>query len=364
MDSLTQIVLGGAVAAAIAPAAHRRAALLAGAALGTLPDLDSLPIALLTDDPVALMTLHRGASHSLFVLPLVGWLLWACFRRRGGRVAAAPKRWFWAIQLALLTHPLLDAFTVYGTQLLWPLPLKPAMWSSVFIIDPLYTLWLLAACIAAFVLRERVAAQRALAAGLVLSTAYLGWSLAAKAMVEREAGRALAAIGLEDAPRFSVPMPFNTLLWRVVAMTPDGFVEGEHSLVADRRPIAFRRYASDVDALGQVADFPAVARLAWFNHGFMKAARHEGRLVLSDLRMGAEPDYSFNFAVAEALDGGTGWRALPPEQLSPPWEAGRRLADMWTRIWHEPAERTRPLAREAQAADGSAGTRPAESASK
>ncbi|RBJ89030.1 metal-dependent hydrolase, partial [Xanthomonas oryzae pv. oryzae] len=36
MDSLTQIVLGGAIAAAIAPPGQRRAALLAGAALGTL----------------------------------------------------------------------------------------------------------------------------------------------------------------------------------------------------------------------------------------------------------------------------------------------------------------------------------------
>src|SRR3546814_4778576 len=122
--------------------------------------LDSLPIALLTDDPVALMTLHRGPSHSLFVLPLAGWLVWAFFRRRGGRVAASPRRWFWAIQAVLLTHPLLDALTVYGTQLLWPLPLRPVMWSSVFIIDPLYSVWLRLAWVAAFFLRERVAAQR------------------------------------------------------------------------------------------------------------------------------------------------------------------------------------------------------------
>ncbi|MGY1458903.1 metal-dependent hydrolase [Luteimonas sp. A534] len=342
MDSLSQIVLGAAVAAAIAPPRHRRAALLAGAALGTLPDLDSLPIALFTDDPVALMTLHRGFSHSLFVLPLLGWLLWAFFRKRGGRVAEAPRRWFWAIQMALLTHPLLDAFTVYGTQLLWPLPLPPVMWSSVFIIDRLYTIWLLVACVAAFFLRERVAAQRALAAGLVLSTAYLGWSLAAKALVEHEADRALAAVGLVDAPRFSVPMPFNTFLWRVVALTPDGFVEGEHSLVADRRPMTFRRYMSDVEALAQVDGYPAVARLAWFNRGFMKAAERDGRLVLSDLRMGAEPDYSFNFAVAERED--DGWREIPPEQLSWPWEARRRLADMWHRIWSEPPSASRPPA--------------------
>src|SRR3546814_6478712 len=64
-----------------------------------------------------------------------------------GRVAESPRRWFWAIQAVLLTHPLLDALTVYGTQLLWPLPLRPVMWSSVFIIDPLYTVWLLLACV-------------------------------------------------------------------------------------------------------------------------------------------------------------------------------------------------------------------------
>src|SRR5699024_3308382 len=172
MDSLTQILLGASAAAAVVPAGHRRAALAAGAALGTLPDLDSLPLLLLTDDPVALMTLHRGASHSLLALPWVAWAIWWFFRRRGGRVAQAPRRWFWAILLALLTHPLLDALTVYGTQLLWPLPLRPVMWSSLFIIAPAYTLWLLLGGTVALFAGPRPAARRALALGLALSTAY------------------------------------------------------------------------------------------------------------------------------------------------------------------------------------------------
>ena len=354
MDSLTQIVLGGAVAAAIAPAPHRRAALLAGAMLGTLPDLDALPLALLTDDPVARMTWHRSASHSLFVLPLLGWAIWALFRRSGGRVAESPLRWFWAIQLALVTHPLLDAFTVYGTQLWWPLPMRPVMWSSVFIIDPLYTIWLLAACIAAWWPREWIAAQRVLLAGLVLSSAYLAWSLLAKVAVDREAGRALAAIGLADAPRFSVPMPFNTVLWRVVAMTPQGFVEGERSLLADSGPMVFRGYRSNLEALRAAQGIAAVQRLDWFNHGFQKAQVRDGVLVLSDLRMGAEPDYTFNFAVAER--DGNAWRAIPPEQLRWPWQATRRLTAMWERIWTQPAL--------AQAAAGNPVATPAASASK
>ncbi|MEL1266107.1 metal-dependent hydrolase [Pseudoxanthomonas putridarboris] len=339
MDSLSQIVLGAAVAAAIVPASHRRAALLAGAALGTLPDLDSIPIALLSDDPVTLMTVHRSFSHSLLVLPLLGWLLWWLFRRLGkGRVAEAPARWFWAIQLALATHPLLDAFTVYGTQLWWPLAPSPTMWSSVFIIDPLYTVWLLVACVVAWFARERVLARRALAAGLVLSSAYLGWSLLAKSIVDRDAERTLASMGLGDAPYFSVPMPFNTLLWRVVAMTPSGYVEAERSVVADEGPLLFHGYPSNAQALAEARDIPSVQRLAWFNRGFMRAQVQHDRLVLSDLRMGLEPDYSFRFEVAERRDGR--WQAIAPVQQ--PWTApvsgmaGLRdlLSAMWRRIWH------------------------------
>ncbi|WP_413694322.1 metal-dependent hydrolase [Psychromonas sp. KJ10-2] len=53
------------------------------------------------------------------------------------------KSLFLVIFLPLITHPLLDAFTTYGTQLLWPINIPPVNWSSIFIIDPLYTLPLL-----------------------------------------------------------------------------------------------------------------------------------------------------------------------------------------------------------------------------
>lgn len=335
MDSLTQILLGGAVAAAVAPAGHRRAALLAGAALGTLPDLDVLPIALWTDDQVQRVTLHRGATHSLLVLPWLGLALWAWFRTRGGRVARSPWRWLLAIELALVTHPLLDAFTVYGTQLLWPLSTPPVMWSSVFIIDPLYTVWLLGGCLVAWFACERRAAQLALVAALALSSGYLGFSLLAKSAVERHAQAALEPMGLADAPRLSVPMPFTTLLWQVLVVTPDGYLVGDRSLVADRGPMRFTYHGFDLAAHAEAVQYPATRRLDWFTHGFWKAERRDWQLVVTDLRMGLEPDYTFRYVVA-AKDGGQ-WRETRPAAVSWPRSHQRVLAPIWERIWESPA---------------------------
>ena len=333
MDSFTHLFVGGAIAAAIAPPGHRRAALLAGAALNTLPDIDVLPL-LLSDDPVVRMTWHRAATHSLLVLPWVGLLLWWWFRRRGGRVAEAPRQWFWIFQCALLSHPLLDASTIYGTQLWWPLPVAPAMRGALFIFDPALTLPLVAGCLLAAWFGARPAARKALVASIAIACGYIGWAFFAQAMVDRVAERSLTAMGLGDAPRFVTPMPFNTLLWRVVAMTPDGFVEGQRSVVADRGPMPFTRHRSDTTALEEVRAQPNVARLLWFNHHFAKAEVHDGKLMLTDLRMGAEPDYAFRFTVAERE--GDAWREIPTEEMAWPWDARSRLRGMWTRIWVEP----------------------------
>ena len=146
MDSVTQATLGAAIGVAVL---GRRLpiwqAALSGAVVGTLPDLD---VFIDFGGAVENFTYHRGFSHSLFVLPGVALLIWLALRRWWAPVRAAPGRWLIATMLALLTHPLLDAHTAYGTQLLWPLDVTPASWSTLFIIDPAYTLPLLVACIA------------------------------------------------------------------------------------------------------------------------------------------------------------------------------------------------------------------------
>ena len=78
MDSITQAVLGASIQGALLGRWQGRKALLYGAMLGTLPDLD---VVIDYGDAVADMTFHRGFSHSLFVLTGVALLLTWLTRR-------------------------------------------------------------------------------------------------------------------------------------------------------------------------------------------------------------------------------------------------------------------------------------------
>ncbi len=328
MDSLSQAVLGASVAGAIAPAGHRGKAMLLGAGLGTLPDLD---VFIDFGGAVENFTYHRGFSHSLLVLAPFSVLLWLLLQRWWAPVREAPLRWLCAIGLTLLTHPLLDAHTAYGTQLFWPLPVPPTSWATLFIIDPLYTLPLLVGVlVAAF--RRRVAGT-ALRVGLVLSTLYVGWSWVAQATVSRNVEDALASMQLQDAPVFMTPTPLNTLLWRVVVMTDDGYLEGFDSLLIDEGVMRFTAHASAVDAMNIAGDVWAVERLRWFARDFVKASVENDKLVISDLRMGQEPVYVFSHVVAAR--GNPHWTPISTELL--PMSFGdRALAETWDRIWSIP----------------------------
>lgn len=327
MDSVTQAALGATVAAIAAPRGYRRKALVLGAALGTLPDLDVL---IDYGDAVSNFTKHRGFSHSLFILAPLALLLWLALRAWWAPVRAAPMRWLAAISLALLTHPLLDAHTAYGTQLFWPLDVPPTMWSTIFIIDPLYTLPLVVAVVVVAIRPHSNAGAKALTTGLLLSTLYLGWTWFAKAQIDGLAAHALRASEAQDAALFSTPTPFNSLLWRIVAITDDGYYEGFYSLIADGGSLALSFHPVDDEVRQSAARLPAAQRLRWFAQDFVGVRVADDHLILNDLRMGQEPYYVFAHAVA--VRDASRWREIVPERL-PFTVEQRAIETTWHRIW-------------------------------
>jgi inner membrane protein len=327
MDSLTQVLLGASVAELVIGRAIGRKASLYGAVLGTLPDLDVL---IPYGGPIEDFTYHRGFSHSLLVLsaaaPAIGWVL---HRFQG---LASLKLWIAMAWLVLITHPLLDGFTVYGTQLFWPVTEYPVSGSSVFIIDPAVTVWLALGVIGALVCsRQRLTGYRLNAIGLAIACAYLAWAVAAKVHVTAIAARSLDKQGIAYTGLLSTPAPFNTLLWRFVAMQDDGYFVGYYSVFDDTSDIQFTRYESRTDLLAPLADNWHVRRLQWFSHGFYRVSQpSRSELLITDLRMGVEDAYVFRFKVADiAADGSM----EPANERIPVKRVTSRLWQFLYRIW-------------------------------
>lgn len=325
MDSITQIALGASVAAICVKPGDRRKAAVIGACLGTLPDLDVL---IDYGDAVSNFTYHRGFSHSLFVLFPFSIAIWWLLSRFYLPVKESPKHWMFAIILALVTHPLLDAHTVYGTQLFWPIPSPPVMWSTLFIIDPLYTLPLLVGFIAALAKPKTGFTARALAAGLILSTSYLGWTWVAKSLTENQATATLAG-QLNNRTLLTTPTPFNTLVWRVLILDGEQYLEGYYSVLAPNTPIEFVAHSKNEHLIKRASDNPAIDRLNWFSHGFIKGSLTEEYLVITDLRMGVEGSYVFNHAVAATE--GNGFTQIVSKQI-PTRFSSDDIQALWEKI--------------------------------
>lgn len=329
MDSITQALLGATVQASLLGRWQGRKALLYGAMLGTLPDLD---VVIDYGDAVANMTYHRGFSHSLFVLSLLAVGLTWLVRRKWPDPGYSARRLFMTIWLVLVTHVLLDAFTSYGTQLFWPLQTTPVAWSSVFIIDPLYSIPLLLGVLAAAI-GGYSRSTYATALALLLSTLYLGFTLAGKQMAEQRVATALDSLSVQPERIFITPTPFNSLLWRAIVLDGDDYYE---TLVSwfDDSPPQLVRLPREASLASQLADSPQHARLHWFSNGVLRYDDVDGQLLVTDLRLGMTGFHPFRFALAERH--GDGWQLIPDVERLPA-ERGDldRLKQIWQRIWQQ-----------------------------
>lgn len=170
MDLITQGILGAAIGQVGFQRHLGRKALAYGAIIGMLPDADIF--ARFSSDMCAEMLHHRGVTHSLFFAPLVapimGWICNNFYQQQ--HLPSWIGLWFWA----LITHPLLDVFTVYGTQLLAPFSAHRFSFCAVPIVDPVYSIPLLFSIIIGGFIKQHTRVSQIIAATmLLLTTMYL-----------------------------------------------------------------------------------------------------------------------------------------------------------------------------------------------
>ena len=144
MDSLTQIVLGAACGEAVLGKKIGNKALLFGAIGGTIPDLDVFVGGWIYGNEIDAMLFHRGFMHSIFFSVaasfILGWLTYKLYNT-GRRLNTTTKRnWVNLFFWSLFTHPILDCFTPYGTQLFAPISNYRVAFNNIAVVDPVYTL--------------------------------------------------------------------------------------------------------------------------------------------------------------------------------------------------------------------------------
>ena len=208
MDPLTHGLLGAAVAQAVLPATEGRKALLLGAAAGTLADADVL--LRFISDPALPWEVHRHATHAMLFSPIGGILAALPFLLVAAPLRARSMLTILAATLAYLTHGLLDACTSYGTSLLLPFSGARAAWDVIAIVDPVFTLLLLAGALGAAWRLRRAPALAAIA----LCACYLGLGARQHAAALQEVHRLAASRGHVVERARALPTPMNLVVWR------------------------------------------------------------------------------------------------------------------------------------------------------
>ena len=300
MDSLTQVVLGSAVGYSILGSKIGRKAALWGGIIATLPDLD---VFIPFEDAVESFTYHRSFSHSLFIHLLISPLLvWLLLKIHIG-TQNYKQRWFWLVFLCLSTHAILDSLTVYGTQLLWPFSEYPFALSSIFIVDPLYTLPLIVSFI--IILLPNISAATTYKVNtitLLITSLYLSFSLILKVSIDSKVKTALSKHHIDATHYISTPAPLTTLLWRIVVMSDHKYYEIYTSVFDAPDEITIYSYNTKPSLLNNINNEWGVKRLKWFTKGFYSVKEDNKDIILSDLRMGSQCNYVFNFIVATKKD--------------------------------------------------------------
>ena len=245
---------------------------------------------------------------------------------------------------AVVTHPILDCFTAYGTQILQPFAPSRVAWNTISVADPLYTLPFLVLLVWART-RVRGSGRRARlnTAGLVISTIYLGLTVANYFNVENVLENSTASAGIEDGGHVISPTILNNVLWGATVQEParDVYYYSQYSLFDEARNFQpFVRIDGRHDLLAPYAADRDVRIIRWFTKEFygVLPGRTEGGIQVNDLRFGllnperpeARSSYIFSWEVDTTVHPVRviTENAGPNEEVDP----GEMFGRLWERV--------------------------------
>ena len=288
MDPLSQAVLGSVASQSVRNKTSLIRVGTIGALAGMAPDLDVLIQS--ATDPLLSLEYHRQFTHSLIFIPLGAALCALAFWPFVRRHMSYQQVWLVAL-VGYATHGLLDACTTYGTMLLWPFSDARIAWSNISVVDPLFTVPLLAAAVLAGIRQSALTARL----GMVWGLLYLAFGLVQQDRATT-AGEALAASRGHDLVVVSSKPSFgNILLWKVIYEHDDRYyvdavrvATGIQLLEGDNAArLNIETHFPWLDARSQQAR--DLERFRWFSRDYLAVDEDDSQFVV-DMRYSLLPN--------------------------------------------------------------------------
>lgn len=286
MDPVTHAALGIAAAETILGKKAPGRAALAGLLAGIMPDFDLFPA--MMSGPLERLSIHRGFTHSiifaLIMAPILGYLF---SRRSGDTSKPGPGSWSFLIFAAIMSHIIIDCFTTYGTMVFFPFSHYRVAFSTISIVDLIFTIPLIVAISGFLLTRKNIRLGRAiLFAGMTVSAVYLTGMILVKQHVETVFENELNRQGAAHTRIFTTPTILAGFLWVGTAEGDRVYYTASHSIFDRGTSINFSTVKKNHDLIEYIKEEEPIKKLIWFTDGLYSIEPGEGSLVLNDLRYG------------------------------------------------------------------------------
>lgn len=226
---------------------------------------------------------------------------------------ASTRGWAWLFFWAILTHPLLDCCTTYGTQLFQPFWDYRVAFNNISVVDPVYTLpFLICVIIASRLTKAHPRRQLFNWLGIGLSSAYMLFTFFNKLHINNVFESSLAEQQITYQRYSTYPTIFNNLLWQGLAEGDSVYYHGVYSIL-DREPKvkSFTVIPKNHELLASYGEDRVAEILKWFSNGYYTLSDEPAiGLQFYDLRFGSidqtfdeSTDYIFSFRLVPDEEG-------------------------------------------------------------
>lgn len=282
MDTLTHIVIGACIGELVAGKQLGRKAMLLGAMVQVLPDIDVISALWLPN--VRELLAHRGFTHSILFALLTSFLL--AFSSAFWIKKPIPLGQWWAFfSIQLFVHLFIDAFNVYGTGWFEPFSHYRVSFNTIFVIDPLFSIAPAIVCVPLlFPIKNYYKRKRLAAMGLSISAGYLFFCIENKLMIDSEIKTALRQQQIRYSSFFTTPTPLNNLLWYAVVKDTNRYNVAYVSIFDNPANIHFRHYISNNELINH--ENKDLSYLVRFSKGYYTIEQWHDTLVFNDMRFG------------------------------------------------------------------------------